>query len=165
MAWEDLIAKAGLGLRKNLWADIAQYGDFRPLIKGDSTVGDTVYVVPSPTNELDTSASYLRIGPLVLIEGTVQWTSMTGTGDLVIGGLPFPADDKANRLGQFNLLFWDMAMPEGLVGNMLGIMAPAATEMVIGYTVDGSAPANYQVQNAGLIYFSGWYFTKFNPAS
>lgn len=62
-------------------------GTFTPTILGDATPGVTTY-----TTQI---GRYTRIGRCVNFRLQVTWTNMTGTGNLIIGGLPFTSANDA----------------------------------------------------------------------
>ncbi len=74
---------------QNINFDIQNYAKsvWTPTING-STPGTTVYGIQA--------GSYVRLGSLLQAEFTVTTTSSTGTGNLVIGGLPSPINNLSN---------------------------------------------------------------------
>ena len=58
-----------------------EVGTFTPTITGASSAGTVTYV--------DRKATYMRVGKRVLVDMLMSITSMTGSGDVVLGGLPF----------------------------------------------------------------------------
>ena len=61
--------------------DDYEEGTFTPIAYGETTAGTTTYVVQQGT--------YEKIGRLVHVEVSLQVSNMTGTGKLLLGGLPF----------------------------------------------------------------------------
>ena len=61
--------------------DDYEEGTFTPAIVGKTTAGTGAYTFQD--------GRYTKIGRLVTYVISVLWTSHTGTGDMVIGGLPF----------------------------------------------------------------------------
>jgi hypothetical protein len=61
--------------------DDYEEGTFTPTAYGSSTVGTTTYTL--------TEGVYTKIGNVVTFSINVGWSNMTGTGNLLIGSLPF----------------------------------------------------------------------------
>jgi hypothetical protein len=61
--------------------DDYEEGTFTPTAFGETTAGTTTYVVQQGT--------YEKIGRFVHVEVSLQVSDMTGTGKLLLGGLPF----------------------------------------------------------------------------
>lgn len=61
--------------------DDYEEGTFTPTIVGSTTAGVGTYVTQA--------GIYTKVGNLVKIEITLNWTAHTGTGNIIIGGLPF----------------------------------------------------------------------------
>ena len=73
-------------------------GTFTPTIFGGSTAGTTTY---SSQN-----GYYTRIGNTVFVQGDVTITAATGTGNLMIGGLPFTIRNQSNGY-VCGAIFWE----------------------------------------------------------
>ena len=58
-----------------------EVGTFTPTLTGASSAGTITYV--------DRKATYMRVGKRVLVDMLMSVTNMTGSGDVVLGGLPF----------------------------------------------------------------------------
>jgi hypothetical protein len=61
--------------------DDYEEGTWTPTAVGGTTAGTTTYAVQS--------GRYTKIGNLVTVHFTIEYTATTGTGSLLIGGLPF----------------------------------------------------------------------------
>jgi hypothetical protein len=75
----DFSATAGTGTSELL--NDYEEGAFTPTIVGNTIAGVGVYG--------DQNGRYTKVGRLVTCQIFVNWTAHTGTGDMVIGGLPF----------------------------------------------------------------------------
>jgi len=75
----DFSATPGTGTSE-LLADYEE-GAFTPTVLGSTTAGTANYVVQV--------GRYTKIGNRVFISGRIQYNSLTGTGNLLVGGLPF----------------------------------------------------------------------------
>lgn len=63
------------------WQDTTTTGTFTPTMTGSGTAGVATYGAQAGT--------YTRVGRNVFVQGRVYWTAHTGTGSMVLGGLPF----------------------------------------------------------------------------
>ena len=70
--------------RAEVKAPIVQLtGTFVPTYEGATTAGVTTYTTQS--------GHYWLFGPLCIVRAELNWTAATGTGNVVLGGLPFAA--------------------------------------------------------------------------
>jgi len=70
--------------------DDYEEGSWTPVIEGQTTAGVGTY-----TTQIGT---YTKIGKVVIIGMTVNWTAHTGTGNLILTGLPFTIrNDNGNK--------------------------------------------------------------------
>lgn len=60
-----------------------QTGTFVPTVAGSSTAGTTTYITQA--------GRYTKYGNVVSFSLILEWNGQTGTGNIVVGGLPFPA--------------------------------------------------------------------------
>jgi len=70
--------------------DDYEEGTFTPTIVGGTTAGVGTYVVQS--------GNYTKVGNLVTFRLYVATTAHTGTGAMLVGGLPFTSNGNANQL-------------------------------------------------------------------
>lgn len=70
------------------WQATTATGTFTPTMTGSGTAGTATYSVQAGT--------YTRVGRNVFVQGRVYWTAHTGTGSMVLGGLPFSVVSIAN---------------------------------------------------------------------
>jgi len=76
----DFSASAGGGATSSLLDDYEE-GTFTPTAAGTDTIGSTTH-----TNQY---GYYTKIGRQVSVTIFISWSALTGTGNLLIGGLPF----------------------------------------------------------------------------
>jgi hypothetical protein len=88
-------------------SDVEQSGLWTPTLYGSTTTGTTTYAVQSGT--------YSRIGEKILINFSVLWSNITGTGGARIGGLPFNAKNFSGtyRFGLSVAYYNSLAIPNG----------------------------------------------------
>jgi hypothetical protein len=66
-----------------------EYGTFTPTIIGESTAGAGTYIAQA--------GNYTKIGRMVHVQGYVDWSAHTGTGNMAIGALPYTSISGTNR--------------------------------------------------------------------
>jgi hypothetical protein len=69
--------------------DDYEEGTFTPTATGSTVTGTTTYTAQS--------GFYTKIGRLVTVNINLYWTALTGTGNLLIGGLPFTSSPTTNN--------------------------------------------------------------------
>lgn len=67
-------------------APLQDVGTFTPTILGTTAAGVGTYSVQTGT--------YVKVGKLVFVDLTVVWSAHTGTGNILIGGLPFTVSNS-----------------------------------------------------------------------
>jgi hypothetical protein len=118
----------GSGTALSVYAE----GTFTPTVNG-SSAGTTTY-----TNQ---NGYYTKIGNLVTVIGTVNYSAATGTGNLIIGGLPFTIKSQTEGSAIGSILFYSTGstFPVGCTTYcMLGsINTTTATIFCTGSTTGG----------------------------
>ena len=69
--------------------DDYEEGTWTPTATGASSAGTTTYAAQA--------GFYTKIGRLVTVQISLSYSAMTGTGDMVIGGLPFTSGGGASQ--------------------------------------------------------------------
>ena len=130
--------------------DDYEEGTWTPTIVGSTTAGTASYTVAQ--------GYYTKIGNRVFLQCYVNWSSGTGTGNLLIGNLPFTTSSSANSqcgltIGYIN----NVALTASNYAFLL-LQVTKTTVDVYQYPVGGGAtnPVNYD--SAGEIVISGHYF-------
>lgn len=72
----------------NVMANYVASGTWTPTLQGGSTGGSTTYSIQQ--------GYYTRVGNLVAIQGVLTGTAATGTGNAIIGALPFTIRNQTN---------------------------------------------------------------------
>jgi hypothetical protein len=119
-------------------------GDFKPSIVGGTTAGAATY-----TGQV---ARYSKLGRLVFITGSLQWSGHTGTGNMFISPVPFAVDPAMAGTPIF-LVY--VSATAGLQTST-GFIDSAGRISI--QTVGGTAPQ--AVQAAGDIRFCGAYYSN-----
>ena len=120
-------------------------GTFTPTLIGGSVAGTTTY-----TNQ---NGFYVRIGNLVTVWGRVQISAATGTGDAILGGLPFTIKNNAggNPFGPIKINAGGWTWPVGGTDVVLQGTLNSITCLIV---TSGSAAgsANMQMTNAAATF-------------
>lgn len=119
-------------------------GTWSPTIQGLTTTGTTTYSTQS--------GKYTRIGRQVTCTGVVAWTAATGTGNMVVGGLPF----TATSVGASAIIGYAQIGVTNIT-SIAGTVVGAASYFNL-YKYAAGASANITVENTGTLYFSITYF-------
>jgi len=75
--------------------DDYEEGTFTPTVLGSSTAGTANYTVQV--------GRYTKIGNRVFINGRIVYNTLTGTGNLLVGGLPFTVANVSNNYAGVSL--------------------------------------------------------------
>lgn len=137
------LSNTGLEMYKN--------GTFTPTVFGQTTAGSATYTTQS--------GNYVRIGEIVHFSATIVYTGLTGTGVLMIGGLPFTPSTTSNQ-PLTNITHSGISMDA--YGKRLNASA-ISNGLTISIISDGYAGAvTYPAAStytSGTIRVSGFYFT------
>lgn len=122
--------------------DYYQRGTFTPTVKGGTIAGAGTYTLQS--------GSYTRIGDRVLFECQVTWTAHTGTGNLLLDGLPFTIKSQSHNhplaIAADNLTF----------SGQIACIALANSTMAGVYSLaTGAAASAVAMDGTGSLYVSG----------
>lgn len=122
--------------------DDYEEGSWTPTIVGSSSAGTGTYTTQA--------GRYTKIGNLVFISGTIIWTAHTGTGNILIGGLPFTsnATNIAYGVGEWA----NLAAISGAPAFYLGISS--AQIAAVGLSVTTGASAAVAMDTAASVFFS-----------
>jgi len=131
----------GAVITSDIFNDGYQEGTWTPNVEGKTTAGTVSY-----TNRY---GHYTRVGNVVTIEGYTNYNSLTGTGDLLITGLPYePSNDKIIHLAAQNLVF---------AGQLFGKVDGGTSEIRVRGFTTGATATNIQVDAAAFIWINASY--------
>jgi hypothetical protein len=122
--------------------DDYEEGTFTPTINGSTTPGTTTYV--------SQVGNYTKVGRLVSINIYLEYTALTGTGKVSIGGLPFNTTAEAIGTVMTNNLNWTG-------GTMLTAYFNSSSGRIFGSADDGAITEQDCVNEAAYIYISATY--------
>jgi len=122
-------------------------GSFTPTISGSSSAGTTSYI--------SQSGSYVKIGNIVFVSGTVSYSAATGTGSLQIASLPFTINAGVFCTG--SVVTTGLTFPVG--STSLSILGSGGNTLVnIFASGTGITGGNIQMANTTVsIYFDFFY--------
>lgn len=123
-------------------------GTFVPTYLGATTAGVTTY-----TTQV---GFYRQFGPVVFFSLRVIWTAATGTGIALIS-LPFTSDATTNMRYTFALRTDGVTFANN---NIVGRLDPANNQFQINSLLTNAAPTAVNIEAAGDIIASGFYFTS-----
>jgi len=127
------------------------YGSWTPTLVGGTSAGTTTYVTQS--------GKYTMLGNTVTVDAVIEISGATGTGDVVIGGLPYAIGTSRYLTGAlvFNGSGW--TWPTGTT--QLSLLGNNGTTVKIVGSGSAVAAANMQMTNAALtVKFSATYQLK-----
>jgi hypothetical protein len=130
--------------------DDYEEGTFTPFIYGTTTAGVGTYTTQQ--------GSYTKIGNVVNFKTYLNWTAHTGTGTMVMGGLPFTSKndgfDSSVCIGYMS----GITLPAS--NFTMAYLAPNGTYVVlVAYIVGGPSVTTVSMDPAGGIEIGGAYFT------
>lgn len=122
---------------------LSTYNDwntFTPTAIGRTSAGSTTYVTQA--------GFYMRIGNVVITQFTIIYSAATGTGDILIGGLPFTINGTANYQPTGSCIIGGAGVtwPAGLTSLVIQGLG-ASTTAVITASGTAAAQANIQIAN------------------
>jgi hypothetical protein len=125
--------------------DWYEEGTFTPTVAGSSTAGTCSYSLRN--------GSYTRIGNKVFIHCQAAWTSHTGTGNLIITGLPFASDGAQG----YPLAVQFDALVVGAGKQLSAVVGNSSTIYMSNCDVAGGAIAFTAIDAAATLTLSGEY--------
>jgi len=129
--------------------DDYEEGTWTPTVFGLTTTGTASY-----TNQ---KGLYIKVGRLVHFQAYLQWTSLTGTGGHLFGGLPFTATGAGYYSGVS--LGYSNNFSFGASGTPMMHIQPGDTYVWIGTGVNGSGWVNTFCDASGDVIIGGTYYT------
>jgi hypothetical protein len=131
----------------NTFVQVVQ-STWTPTIIGTTTAGVGTY-----TTQV---GLYIRLGNLVYISGDVVWTAHTGTGNMVIGGLPFTVRNTANYFPQCSIAYNNVTTPGGIVGSSSQFLINTTRIEPLGLR-NNNTQNSFALDTTGEFKVSGWY--------
>lgn len=123
-------------------------GSWTPVIAGSTAAGVGTYTTQAGT--------YTRIANLVFIAGTVTWTAHTGTGNMLITGLPFTSRNTANYHYDVTVNLSNIVLPAGTV-QIMGEIQANVTQIILEGTRTNNTNLPVTMDTSGTADISGFY--------
>ena len=117
-------------------------GTYVPTYLGGTTAGATTYVVQQ--------GAWTKIGDLVFVTGTVQWSAATGTGNAQIS-LPFTAINVANQNHSGSLWVATVTFANGTPQLLI---SPNTAYFIMTSPLTNAANTTVAVEAAGVVAWS-----------
>lgn len=142
-AQADLARRIGQSEVKEV--PIYAIGTYAPTYLGGTTPGVTTHTVQQ--------GAWTRLGNLMFVTGTVQWSAATGTGNAQIS-LPFTSANVANQNHAGSL--WQSVVTFAN-GTPQLLISPNTAFFIMTSPITNGANATVAVEAAGLVVFSATY--------
>ena len=151
--FSGISSTADSGSVDNNLLDDYEEGTFLPNAYGASSTGTTVYSLQY--------GAYVKIGRICHIQIRLSVTSMTGTGDLYIGGLPFLTMNDANRgFASISVPYIsNLDVPSSNDTYVGAYTQQNSTHMVMGALEPGAGYNQVEVQQSFVVLMGGTYMT------
>lgn len=120
--------------------DDYEEGTFTPVLAGAGTAGVGTY-----TRQF---GRYVKIGNTVTLTIGLSWTAHTGTGSMLITGLPFTAINEANNYPVFPVASTTLTF----TGQLFAYGAPNTASLTVSSYITGAGNTVLSVQAAGGVY-------------
>lgn len=142
-AWQDLFAKRVSFNDGTDYLDTYETGTFTPTMAGSTASGTVGYTYQV--------GHYTVIGNVCHVSISIKWTSHTGTGDLLLNGLPKTSKNVTNLVQTFAI--WETGIGPHIIYPELD---PNTTQLKF-YQDDGSQQA---VDSAATFHITGTYLIE-----
>lgn len=114
-----------------------------PVIAGSGAAGVGTY-----TNQ---GGWYTRVGPMVFAQFYLEWSAHTGTGNMLITGLPYIPNNSTLYLPTFALLTGNLTYPVSTT-SVFGTMLPGSPNVAVSACGSGVAfPVDLPMSGTGLL--------------
>lgn len=129
--------------------DWYQEGTFTPTVYGATTAGSTTYS--------GRGGFYTRIGNVVFFTLYVDWSAQSGSGAMLVGGLPFTSASSLGNNSRVNVAYWNINVGSG--NEITGLIGSNSSYIYIGYSEQaGGTGGGVTIEPAGALYITGQYF-------
>jgi hypothetical protein len=127
--------------------DDFEKGTFTPRIDGTTAAGAGTYTAQV--------GAYTKIGNVVTVRGVITWTAHTGTGNMIVEGLPFTSANVANLQAAVALSYSNLTFAAALHG----FVSVASTKITLKTSATGAAEADLAIDAAATLRFEATYQT------
>lgn len=141
----DIVSQVG--------ASLLQYQEintFVPTIVGGTIAGAGTYTLQA--------GFWHCVGKLIFVIGSVSWSAHTGTGNMLIGNLPFTVRNTANYDPECSVRTDSISWPAGST-YIFGEFQTGQTYLEISGLRTGGTIQLVQMNGSGTVHFTGFYLT------
>lgn len=141
-----VIARAGANksILGNKWVNRTA---FTPTVVGTTIAGAGTY-----TSQL---GEYCRIANLIFFTIVLGWTAHTGTGNMTVAGLPFPAVNNAIPVPV--TVAWNDVTLAAVGNKLIGFCNPAASNITL-YEIAAGSLTSLPMDTVASLWLAGFYF-------
>ena len=132
--------------------DDYEEGSWTPVIKGSTIEGTVSYTVRV--------AKYVKVGKVVHIQAYIDYNSGTGTGNLVIEGLPFIAESTGDLYSSMSIAYLNNIAYTAGRTPMIYVNHNGSERLVLGQSNPAGAWSAIPYDGTGAIIFAGTYITN-----
>lgn len=122
-------------------------GTFVPTISGTTSAGTATYSV--------VFGKYTLYGDVCFFDAHLDWTGHTGTGNMILTGLPFSSSSTANSNTTLSVYSSNLTYGSGTLS---GWVATGSSQFRFKLMTSGGASADVPIDAAGEVIISGFYF-------
>lgn len=139
------------GLSTNAGTDYFQFstGSWTATIDTSNHDGTGTYTIQV--------ARYVKIGKAVMFYANIAWSAHTGTGNMLVAGLPFTSDSTANL--NWAISIWASSLTWAANTQLMGYVDNNATTIQLQYSSSGAAASAIGIDTAAQIIISGVYMS------
>ena len=135
----------------NTMGAYVEFGTWTPVITGATVAGVGTYTTQF--------GRYSQIGKVIYVTCEVVWTAHTGTGNMLLTGLPQAVRTQANYTPLASLNTISIDWPAG-TGGIVGQFTQATSQMSLICLRDNNTNLNIAMDAAGTLRMSGFYVTN-----
>jgi hypothetical protein len=127
--------------------DDYEEGTWTPTVLGSTSPGTGTYT--------SQTGRYVKVGKTVTFSGKVVWTNLTGTGNQLIGGLPFTSQNVTDGDQSVSGTLSGVPVTSGSAPSY--VIASNTTEIILYQTTAAGVLSQVPKSNSGTIYIGGTY--------
>lgn len=127
-----------------------EFVSWTPVITGSTVAGAGTYTLQF--------GRYTQIGKAVFIDCEITWTAHTGTGNMLLTGLPLTVRNVASYVPLAHINTSDINFPAGTI-QINGEFTLNTTQMALVTTRDNNTNLSVAMDASGTLKMSGFYIT------
>ena len=122
-------------------------GTWTPVAEGETTAGTGTYNYQV--------GSYVKVGSLVQIQASIQWTAHTGSGVFKLTGLPFASKSTTNLFSSFSAYIEGLPITTNF--RAMPFMVYNTSHIYINQASGSGGPSSVNIDNAAQVLLTGTY--------